>query len=235
MSLPLGDLAPNFTTQTSIGEIDFYEYLGGSWGVLFSHPADFTPVCTTEPGKTALLKGEFDKRNVKALALSADLLDKHIDSVAFPLTADQDGKISLLYDMTHPNASARVTVRSLFIISPDKKLKLTITYPASAGRNFNEVLRVIDSLQLKSIIGLKTKTGWFDKDAPQNLTYKEAGIRGIFVVCMPVLSAIDWNLHTHTMFFIAPLIMYLAVSALTMTCPVKELFSRSNKNDSQEL
>jgi thioredoxin-dependent peroxiredoxin len=171
MSLHLGDLAPNFTAQTTIGEINFYEYLGDSWGVLFSHPADYTPVCTTELGKTALLKGEFDKRNVKALALSVDPLDKHFDwisdinetqncNVEFPLIADPDRKISLLYDMIHPNASATATVRSLFIIGPDKKVKLTITYPASTGRNFNEVLRVIDSLQLTDKYSVATPANW---------------------------------------------------------------------------
>jgi alkyl hydroperoxide reductase subunit AhpC len=171
MSIHLGDLAPNFTAQTSIGEINFYEYLGDSWGVLFSHPADFTPVCTTELGKTALLKGEFDKRDVKALALSVDPLDKHFDwiidinetqncSVEFPLIADEGRTISLLYDMIHPNASATATVRSLFIIGPDKKVKLMITYPASTGRNFNEVLRVIDSLQLTDEYNVATPADW---------------------------------------------------------------------------
>lgn len=171
MSLHLGDLAPNFTAQTTIGEIDFYEYLGDSWGVLFSHPADYTPVCTTELGKTALLKGEFDKRNVKALALSIDPLDKHLAwisdinetqncSVEFPLIADEDRKVSMLYDMIHPNASATATVRSLFIIGPDKKVKLMITYPASTGRNFNEVLRVIDSLQLTDEYSVATPANW---------------------------------------------------------------------------
>lgn len=171
MSLHLGDLAPNFTAETTIGEIDFYEYLGDSWGVLFSHPADYTPVCTTELGKTALLKGEFDKRNVKALALSIDPLDKHRSWISdinetqnchvdFPLIADEDRKISELYDMIHPNASATATVRSLFIIGPDKKVKLMITYPASTGRNFNEVLRVIDSLQLTDEFSVATPANW---------------------------------------------------------------------------
>ena len=171
MSLHLGDAAPDFTAQTTIGGIDFYEYLGDSWGVLFSHPADYTPVCTTELGKTALLKGEFDKRNVKALALSIDPLDKHQAwisdinetqhcSVDFPLIADEDRRISQLYDMIHPNASATATVRSLFIIGPDKKIKLMITYPASTGRNFNEVLRVIDSLQLTDEYSVATPANW---------------------------------------------------------------------------
>ena len=161
MSLRLGDPAPNFKAKTTAGEIDFYEYLGNSWGVLFSHPADFTPVCTTELGKTAQLKNEFDKRNVKALAVSVDPLDKHHEwvkdinetqncEVNFPIIADEDRNVATLYDMIHPNASATATVRSLFIIGPDKNIKLTITYPASTGRNFNEVLRVIDSLQLTS-------------------------------------------------------------------------------------
>ncbi|QJD96064.1 peroxiredoxin [Mucilaginibacter robiniae] len=171
MSLHLGDAAPDFTAQTTIGEINFYEYLGNSWGVLFSHPADYTPVCTTELGKTALLKGEFDKRNVKALALSIDPLEKHQAwisdinetqqcSVDFPLIADEDRRISQLYDMIHPNASATATVRSLFIIGPDRKIKLMITYPASTGRNFNEVLRVIDSLQLTDEYSVATPANW---------------------------------------------------------------------------
>jgi len=171
MSLHLGDQAPNFTAQTTIGEIDFYKYLGNSWGVLFSHPADYTPVCTTELGRTALLKNEFDKRNVKALALSVDPLNKHFDwindinetqhcSVEFPLIADEDRKVSLLYDMIHPNASATSTIRSLFIIGPDKTIKLMITYPASTGRNFNEILRVIDSLQLTDVFSVATPANW---------------------------------------------------------------------------
>lgn len=171
MSLHLGDTAPNFSAQTTIGEIDFYAYLGNSWGVLFSHPADYTPVCTTELGKTALLKEEFNKRNVKALALSIDPLDKHLDwvndinetqhcRVEFPLIADEDLKIAQLYDMIHPNASATATVRSLFIIGPDKKVKLMIIYPASTGRNFNEVLRVIDSLQLTAQYNVATPANW---------------------------------------------------------------------------
>ncbi|MEO5998691.1 MAG: peroxiredoxin [Chitinophagaceae bacterium] len=171
MSLQLGDTAPNFQALTTIGEIDFYEYLGDSWGVLFSHPADFTPVCTTELGKTAALKGEFDKRNVKALAVSVDPIDKHHSwtkdinetqnvSVEFPLIADEDKKVSTLYGMLHPNASLTATVRSLFIIGPDKKVKLMITYPASTGRNFVEVLRVIDSLQLTANYSVATPADW---------------------------------------------------------------------------
>jgi thioredoxin-dependent peroxiredoxin len=173
MSLRLGDTAPNFKAQTSMGEIDFYEYLGDSWGVLFSHPADYTPVCTTELGRTASLNAEFEKRNVKVLALSVDPLDKHhgwiqdinetqgVD-VNFPIIADEDRKVSQLYDMIHPNASESATVRSLFIISPDKKIKLIITYPASTGRNFTEILRVIDSLQLTANFSVATPADWKD-------------------------------------------------------------------------
>lgn len=171
MSLRLGDTVPNFTADTTEGRIDFYEYLGDSWGVLFSHPADYTPVCTTELGRTALLKNEFEKRNVKVLAVSVDPMDKHLGwtkdinetqncSVDFPLIADEDKKVATLYDMIHPNASETFTVRSLFIIGPDKKLKLSLTYPASTGRNFNEVLRVIDSLQLTSKFSVATPADW---------------------------------------------------------------------------
>ncbi|MEY3687804.1 MAG: hypothetical protein RIR84_645 [Bacteroidota bacterium] len=171
MGLHLGDEVPNFTAQTTVGEIDFYAYLGDAWGVLFSHPADFTPVCTTELGRTALLKEEFAKRNVKVLAVSVDPLEKHNAwladinetqhcTVDFPIIADEDRKVAQLYDMIHPNASATFTVRSLFVIGPDKKLKLTITYPASTGRNFAEVLRVIDSLQLTAKHSLATPADW---------------------------------------------------------------------------
>lgn len=171
MSLRLGDLAPNFQATTSEGVIDFYEYLGNSWGVLFSHPADYTPVCTTELGKTALLKAEFDKRNVKVLALSVDPVDKHKGwindinetqqvTVDFPIIADPDKTVANLYGMIHPNASETFTVRSLFIIGPDKKVKLMITYPASTGRNFYEVLRVIDSLQLTANYSVATPADW---------------------------------------------------------------------------
>ncbi len=173
MSLQLGDTAPNFRAQTTIGEIDFYEYLGDSWGLLFSHPADYTPVCTTELGRTASLKSEFDKRGVKVLALSVDPLDKHIGWVSdinetqqtevnFPLIADEDRKVSELYSMIHPNASATATVRSVFIVGPDKKVKLTLTYPASTGRNFLEILRVIDSLQLTDQYSVATPADWKD-------------------------------------------------------------------------
>lgn len=171
MSLRLGDIAPNFKAHTTAGDIDFYEYLGTGWGVLFSHPADYTPVCTTELGKTALLQGEFEKRNVKVLALSVDGLDKHKGwindinetqnvTVGFPIIADEDKSIAEEYGMIHPNASETFTVRSLFIIGPDKKVKLMITYPASTGRNFHEVLRVIDSLQLTSNYSVATPADW---------------------------------------------------------------------------
>lgn len=171
MSLRLGDKAPDFTAQTTAGEINFYEYLGEGWGVLFSHPADYTPVCTTELGRTALLKEEFAKRNVKVLAVSVDPLDKHAGwvkdinetqqcEVDFPIIADEDRNVATLYDMIHPNASATATVRSLFIIGPDKAVKLIITYPASTGRNFFEVLRVIDSLQLTANHSVATPANW---------------------------------------------------------------------------
>lgn len=171
MGLRLGDKAPNFQAQTTVGDIDFYEYLGDSWGILFSHPADFTPVCTTELGKTALLKAEFDKRNTKVLVVSVDPLDKHLSwmndinetqhcHVEFPIIADDERKVANLYDMIHPNASETVTVRSLFIIGPDKKIKLIITYPASTGRNFHEVLRVLDSLQLTAQYSVATPADW---------------------------------------------------------------------------
>ncbi len=171
MSLRLGDIAPNFKAKTSLGEIDFYEYLGDSWGILFSHPADYTPVCTTELGRTAALKDEFANRNVKVLALSVDPVDKHLSwindinetqhcSVDFPIIADDDKKVSELYDFIHPNASATATVRSLVIIGPDKAVKLIITYPASTGRNFVEVLRVVDSLQLTAKYSVATPVNW---------------------------------------------------------------------------
>ena len=171
MSLRLGDKAPNFQASTTIGDIDFYEYLGNSWGILFSHPADYTPVCTTELGRTALLNEEFAKRNVKVLAVSVDPLDKHHGwvndinetqncTVNFPIIADEDRTVATLYDMIHPNASLTATVRSLFVIGPDKKIKLTITYPASTGRNFHEVLRVVDSLQLTANYSVATPANW---------------------------------------------------------------------------
>lgn len=175
MSLRLGDTVPNFDAATTEGNINFYDYLGESWGVLFSHPADYTPVCTTELGRTAQLKEEFAKRNVKVLAVSIDPLDKHEGwkkdinetqncSVDFPIIADEDRNVASLYDMIHPNASATATVRSLFIIGPDKLLKLSLTYPASTGRNFYEVLRVIDSLQLTAKFSVATPADWKNGD-----------------------------------------------------------------------
>ncbi|HEY2580388.1 MAG TPA: peroxiredoxin [Mucilaginibacter sp.] len=171
MSLRLGDKAPNFKAKTSAGEVDFYEYLGDSWGVLFSHPADYTPVCTTELGKTASLKSEFDKRNVKVIALSVDSVESHKGwindinetqhvEVNFPIIGDENREIALAYDMIHPNASLTATVRSLFVIGPDKTIKLMITYPASTGRNFQEILRVIDSLQLTANYSVATPADW---------------------------------------------------------------------------
>jgi alkyl hydroperoxide reductase subunit AhpC len=171
MSLRLGDIAPNFKAQTTAGDIDFYEFLGDGWGILFSHPADYTPVCTTELGKTAILQDDFAKRNVKVLAVSVDPLDKHLGwvndinetqnvTVGFPIIADENRTVSNLYDMIHPNASETFTVRSLFVIGPDKKVKLMITYPASTGRNFQEVLRVVDSLQLTSNYTVSTPADW---------------------------------------------------------------------------
>ena len=171
MSLRLGDTVPNFQAETTEGTLDFYEFLGDSWGILFSHPADFTPVCTTELGRTAQLKNEFAKRNTKVLAVSVDPIDSHFGwrsdinetqncNVDFPIIADPDKKVAEAYDMIHPNASATATVRSLFIIGPDKTLKLYITYPASTGRNFHEVLRVLDSLQTGSKYGVATPADW---------------------------------------------------------------------------
>jgi alkyl hydroperoxide reductase subunit AhpC len=173
MSLHLGDIAPNFQAKTSLGNIDFYEFLGDAWGVLFSHPADFTPVCTTELGKTAALKSEFEKRGVKVIALSVDGVESHCNwindinetqhvTVDFPIIADDDRKVATLYDFLHPNAAATTTVRSLVIIAPDKTVKLIITYPASTGRNFVEVLRVIDSLQLTANYSVATPANWVD-------------------------------------------------------------------------
>lgn len=171
MSLRLGDEAPNFTAETTEGTINFHEWLGNNWAVLFSHPADYTPVCTTELGYTAKLKDEFSKRNVKVLALSVDDIDSHhgwIEDIEetqhvamnFPIIADPDKTVANLYDMMHPNSSEKFTVRSVFVIGPDKKIKLTITYPASTGRNFNEILRVIDSLQLTANYSVATPVNW---------------------------------------------------------------------------
>lgn len=173
MSLRLGDIAPDFEANTTQGVINFHEFLGDKWGLLFSHPADFTPVCTTELGKTALLKGEFEKRGVKVLAVSVDDLDSHnrwipdinevtSSEVNFPIIADEGRKVAELYDMIHPNASEKATVRSVFVIGPDKKIKLTLTYPASTGRNFHEILRVIDSLQLTANYQVATPADWED-------------------------------------------------------------------------
>ena len=173
MTIRLGDTAPNFTQDSNEGQIDFYEFLGDSWGILFSHPADYTPVCTTELGYTAKLKDEFSKHNVKAIALSVDDAESHKDwiqdinetqdtTVNFPILADQDRKVYTLYDFIHPNASETLTVRSLIIIDPNKKVRLIITYPASTGRNFNEILRVIDSLQLTDNYKVATPANWQD-------------------------------------------------------------------------
>ena len=170
-TIRLGDEAPNFTANSTEGTINFHEWLGDSWGILFSHPADYTPVCTTELGKVAKYKAEFDKRNVKVVALSVDGLDSHNDwikdinetqhtTVNFPIIADEDKKVSELYDMIHPNASEKFTVRSVFVIGDDKKIKLIITYPASTGRNFDELLRVIDSLQLTAYHKVATPANW---------------------------------------------------------------------------
>ncbi len=173
MSIRLGDIAPDFTVQTTMGEISFHDWLGDSWGMLFSHPADFTPVCTTELGRTASLKEQFDARNVKAIALSVDPLDSHESwikdieetqnvSMNFPIIADEDRKVAELYDMIHPNEDAKFTVRTVFVIDPDKKVKLTLTYPPSTGRNFAEILRVIDSLQLTAYHKVATPADWVD-------------------------------------------------------------------------
>lgn len=171
MSLRLGDIAPDFQAESTLGHISFHEWIGDLWALFFSHPADFTPVCTTELGKTALLNGEFTKRGVKAIAISVDSLESHnkwvpdieeVNSVQmnFPIIADPEKKVALLYDMIHPNASEKATVRSVFIIGPDKKIKLTLTYPASTGRNFTEILRVIDSLQLTANYQVATPADW---------------------------------------------------------------------------
>jgi thioredoxin-dependent peroxiredoxin len=175
MSVRIGDEAPNFTAETTEGTINFHEWLGDSWGVLFSHPRDYTPVCTTELGAAAKLKPEFDKRNVKIIGLSVDPLDSHQGwakdieetqgaALNFPVIADADKKVANLYDMIHPNASDTFTVRSVYVIGPDKKVKLTLTYPASTGRNFAEILRVIDSLQLTAQYSVATPANWKDGD-----------------------------------------------------------------------
>ena len=175
MALRLGDIAPDFTAETTEGPISFHEWLGDSWGVLFSHPKDFTPVCTTELGECARLKPEFDRRKVKVIGLSVDLADSHKrwaediretqgTALNFPVIADPDHKVAELYDMIHPEISDVFTVRSVFIIGPDKKVKLMITYPASTGRNFDEILRVIDSLQLTAGYSVATPVNWKDGD-----------------------------------------------------------------------
>jgi thioredoxin-dependent peroxiredoxin len=187
MNLRLGDTAPDFNAKTSLGDINFYEYLGDAWGILFSHPADYTPVCTTELGRTAALKQEFEKRHVKVLALSVDPVSSHLGwindinetqqcHVDFPIIADDDRKVSELYGFIHPNASATATVRSLVIIGPDKRVKLIITYPASTGRNFVEVLRVVDSLQLTANYSVATPADW---------------IQGEKVIVVPAVSTED--------------------------------------------
>lgn len=175
MAIRLGDTAPNFTAMTTAGEIDFYNWMGDSWCVLFSHPADYTPVCTTELGAVAKRKQDFERRNVKIIALSVDPIDSHHGwvkdinetqqcTVNYPIIADPDRKVSNLYDMIHPNANDTLTVRSVFIIDPNKKVRLTLTYPASTGRNFDEILRVIDSLQLTSYHQVATPANWKDGD-----------------------------------------------------------------------
>ena len=175
MAVRLGDTAPDFSAETTEGNVNFHEGIGDNWAVLFSHPKDFTPVCTTELGEAARLKPEFDKRNVKIIGLSVDPADSHKkwandieetqgQKLNFPVIADGDRKVSSLYDMIHPNASETFTVRSVYVIGPDKKVKLMITYPASTGRNFDEILRVIDSLQLTSNYSVATPVNWKDGD-----------------------------------------------------------------------
>lgn len=188
MSIKLGDTAPDFQAETSAGDLNFYDYLGNSWGILFSHPADYTPVCTTELGYTSKLKEEFDKRETKVIALSVDGVEDHQNwikdinetqetDVQFPIIADKDRKISELYDFIDPNASATATVRSLLIIDPQKKVRLIITYPASTGRNFNEILRVLDSLQLVDSQKIATPVNWQNGDdviVPPSVSTEEA-------------------------------------------------------------
>ncbi len=188
MSIKLGDIAPNFKADSSLGPIDFHEFLGNKWGILFSHPADYTPVCTTELGMTSKLKSEFDNRNTKVIALSVDGVEDHKGwikdinetqntEVQFPIIADKDKNVSELYDFIHPNASATATVRSLLIIDPEKKVRLTITYPASTGRNFDEIIRVLDSLQLVDSEKIATPVNWKDGDdviVPPTISTEEA-------------------------------------------------------------
>ncbi len=171
MAIRLGEIAPNFTAETTEGSINFHDYIGDGWVVLFSHPADFTPVCTTELGTVARLKGDFEKRNTKVIALSVDPIEDHTEWVKdinetqntvvnYPLIADKDRSIAELYDMIHPGAAQKATVRSVFVVGPDKKVKLTLTYPPSTGRNFQEILRVIDSLQLTAHHSVATPADW---------------------------------------------------------------------------
>ncbi|HOX84234.1 MAG TPA: peroxiredoxin [Chryseolinea sp.] len=192
MSLRLGDVAPDFTAETTEGTIQFHEWLGSGWGVLFSHPADFTPVCTTELGAVAKLRGEFDKRNVKVMALSADPMESHMKWIGdinetqntvvnYPLIADPEFKIANLYDMVHPAITDKFTVRSVFVIGPDKKVKLMITYPAATGRNFDEILRVIDSLQLTAGYSVATPANWKQgEDVIITAAVKDEDIAGKF-------------------------------------------------------
>lgn len=172
-TLRLGDTAPDFTAKTTEGEINFHEWLGDSWGILFSHPADFTPVCTTELGAMSRIKDKFDKRNTKILAISVDSVDSHHEwikdinetqntTIDYPIIADEDHKVAELYDMIHPNADSKFTVRSVFVIDPDKKVKLTLTYPPSTGRNFDEILRVVDSLQMTEYRKVATPANWVE-------------------------------------------------------------------------
>ena len=174
-ALRLGDTAPNFSAMTTEGQIMFHEWLGDKWGILFSHPADFTPVCTTELGMVSKLKDEFDKRNTRVIGLSVDPVESHHEwindinatqntTVNFPMIANENKYVSSLYDMIHPNADDKLTVRSVFIVGPDKKIKLTLTYPASTGRDFNEILRALDSLQLTTSFGVATPVNWNDGD-----------------------------------------------------------------------
>ena len=192
MALRLGDEAPNFTADTTEGKIDFHQWLGGGWGILFSHPADYTPVCTTELGAVSKMKSEFEKRNVKVIAVSVDPIDSHHGWVKdinetqnttmnYPIIADPARTVAVAYDMIHPNADATATVRSVFIIGPDKKVKLTLTYPASTGRNFPELLRVIDSLQLTAKFKVATPANWKDgEDCIITPAVKDAEVPALF-------------------------------------------------------
>ncbi|MBC8002652.1 MAG: peroxiredoxin [Opitutaceae bacterium] len=192
MALRLGDEAPNFTADTTEGKIDFHQWLGSGWGILFSHPADYTPVCTTELGAVSKMKAEFEKRNVKVVAVSVDPIDSHHGWVKdinetqnttmnFPIIADPARTVAVAYDMIHPNADTTATVRSVFIIGPDKKIKLTLTYPASTGRNFPELLRVIDSLQLTAKFKVATPANWKDgEDCIITPAVKDAEVPALF-------------------------------------------------------